>query len=228
MSGVNFNNCTVYIYNNHIPDISPELNGYNDINDNYSEQNYNFANVDNYIPGTRNENQSTNTTNPTPTTPINTDPLTDLTPPQIYMRASFIPNIIPRNNDISGNNIDISGNSFIDISGINLSNLSNSNLLGLVDNILNENLFNFVPNTPINPINRATNIGNLNNGTRLSIINQEFIDEEENTQCAICHSDFVLNDIVRKINSCNHFFHATCIEQWFASNNTCPVCRIRI
>ena len=32
-------------------------------------------------------------------------------------------------------------------------------------------------------------------------------------------------DIIRKINSCNHIFHMSCIDTWLESNTMCPICR---
>ena len=33
------------------------------------------------------------------------------------------------------------------------------------------------------------------------------------------------NDIIRKLNNCNHIFHLSCIDQWFSNNTRCPICR---
>ncbi|CAH2034926.1 unnamed protein product [Thlaspi arvense] len=44
-------------------------------------------------------------------------------------------------------------------------------------------------------------------------------------QCSICLTDFTDNDTMRLIATCNHFFHTICIDLWFESHKTCPVCR---
>ncbi|ESQ33561.1 hypothetical protein EUTSA_v10009642mg [Eutrema salsugineum] len=44
-------------------------------------------------------------------------------------------------------------------------------------------------------------------------------------QCSICLTDFMDNDTMRLISTCNHFFHSICIDLWFESHKTCPVCR---
>ena len=36
------------------------------------------------------------------------------------------------------------------------------------------------------------------------------------------------SNILRKINNCGHYFHATCVEQWFQNHANCPVCRTNI
>ena len=35
-----------------------------------------------------------------------------------------------------------------------------------------------------------------------------------------------VHSIVRKINGCGHVFHINCIDTWFESNITCPICRV--
>ena len=50
--------------------------------------------------------------------------------------------------------------------------------------------------------------------------------EDTYEQCTICRENFSSNSIVRKINNCSHIFHISCIDTWFESNITCPVCRI--
>jgi ankyrin repeat protein len=45
-------------------------------------------------------------------------------------------------------------------------------------------------------------------------------------QCAICLSDE--NLFKGYMTSCNHQFHAECLQQWIAKHNTCPMCRSSI
>ncbi|KAI9091078.1 hypothetical protein K1719_028348 [Acacia pycnantha] len=47
-------------------------------------------------------------------------------------------------------------------------------------------------------------------------------------ECAVCLSEFDHHDTVRLIPKCNHVFHTQCIDAWFASHETCPVCRARL
>ena len=58
--------------------------------------------------------------------------------------------------------------------------------------------------------------------------NQELrvlIDGEVQNMCVICRGNIEHNCVVRRINKCNHFFHAECADTWFQDNITCPHCR---
>ncbi|KMS96410.1 hypothetical protein BVRB_9g225350 [Beta vulgaris subsp. vulgaris] len=48
------------------------------------------------------------------------------------------------------------------------------------------------------------------------------IDEME---CAICLSEFEERELVKEIPYCGHVFHVGCIDTWFISHVTCPLCR---
>ncbi|CAH2053726.1 unnamed protein product [Thlaspi arvense] len=47
-------------------------------------------------------------------------------------------------------------------------------------------------------------------------------------KCIVCLSDLVHGDKSRVLPSCNHWFHADCIDTWFRSHSTCPICRKRV
>ena len=115
-------------------------------------------------------------------------------------------------------------NNLNDSSGTNTNNLQEA-VGELIQNILN------IPSASLqvevldgNNNNLQTSVHSLHNGSTLSIIDEQHV-QDENNSCAICHSQFQNSDIIRTINSCSHFFHANCIEQWFQSHNNCPVCR---
>lgn len=44
-------------------------------------------------------------------------------------------------------------------------------------------------------------------------------------ECAVCLSEFEENDKLRVLPKCNHGFHLECIDMWFHSHSTCPLCR---
>ena len=46
--------------------------------------------------------------------------------------------------------------------------------------------------------------------------------------CAICQDTIEANTRSRRINRCQHSFHQPCIDTWFQSSVTCPICRIDI
>lgn len=44
-------------------------------------------------------------------------------------------------------------------------------------------------------------------------------------ECIVCLGEFEDEDAVRVLPNCCHTFHAKCIDTWFATRSTCPVCR---
>ncbi|XP_073051590.1 RING-H2 finger protein ATL64-like [Primulina eburnea] len=55
------------------------------------------------------------------------------------------------------------------------------------------------------------------------------VQEEEPPQgCTVCLSEFEKDDIIRLLPKCNHSFHVDCIDMWFYSHSTCPLCRSRV
>lgn len=53
--------------------------------------------------------------------------------------------------------------------------------------------------------------------------------EEEPPQgCTVCLSEFEKDDIIRLLPKCNHSFHVDCIDMWFHSHSTCPLCRSQV
>ncbi|PPQ99421.1 hypothetical protein CVT24_005408 [Panaeolus cyanescens] len=47
-------------------------------------------------------------------------------------------------------------------------------------------------------------------------------------QCGICLEDYQPDDAVLRLASCSHWLHQDCLQQWFKSSRTCPVCRQEI
>ncbi|KAL0548408.1 hypothetical protein IC582_012858 [Cucumis melo] len=43
--------------------------------------------------------------------------------------------------------------------------------------------------------------------------------------CAVCLSEFEENEKGRTLPKCSHSFHIDCIDMWFHSHATCPLCR---
>ncbi|KAD4178511.1 hypothetical protein R6Q59_022108 [Mikania micrantha] len=44
-------------------------------------------------------------------------------------------------------------------------------------------------------------------------------------ECAVCLSEFEVGETGRILPNCKHRFHTGCIDMWFFSNSTCPLCR---
>lgn len=47
-------------------------------------------------------------------------------------------------------------------------------------------------------------------------------------QCSICIMDFVLNDSVRALPDCRHYFHQECIDLWLLRSPSCPLCKCSV
>lgn len=46
--------------------------------------------------------------------------------------------------------------------------------------------------------------------------------------CAVCLHEAVKGERLRKLPKCKHCFHVECIETWFKSHPTCPLCRTQV
>ena len=116
----------------------------------------------------------------------------------------------------------------IDSSGTSLDNIQQliAGLIQGVFNIPSDNLQVELVQQNSQELIRPS-VQSLHNGTHLSIIDNSLLSNENNV-CSICHADFQENDIIRTINTCSHYYHANCIEQWFNLHNNCPVCRTEL
>ncbi|XP_065039461.1 RING-H2 finger protein ATL2-like [Musa acuminata AAA Group] len=52
--------------------------------------------------------------------------------------------------------------------------------------------------------------------------------DDERLECAVCLTEFETGEKGRLLPGCNHKFHVACIDMWFASHSTCPICRSRV
>ncbi|KAL1313425.1 hypothetical protein AAHE18_16G111400 [Arachis hypogaea] len=50
-------------------------------------------------------------------------------------------------------------------------------------------------------------------------------DFKEGMECAVCLSEVEEGEKARLLPKCNHGFHVDCIDMWFQSHSTCPLCR---
>lgn len=49
--------------------------------------------------------------------------------------------------------------------------------------------------------------------------------ERQDDICAICRDEIIIEQQVRRLTFCNHYFHKVCIDSWFLRNVHCPTCR---
>nr|GMC47633.1 RING-H2 finger protein ATL60-like [Ipomoea batatas] len=48
---------------------------------------------------------------------------------------------------------------------------------------------------------------------------------KDGLECAVCLSHVSEGEKTRLLPKCNHGFHVDCIDMWFHSHSTCPLCR---
>ncbi|CAL0311274.1 unnamed protein product [Lupinus luteus] len=48
---------------------------------------------------------------------------------------------------------------------------------------------------------------------------------KDGLECAVCLCDVVEGEKTRLLPKCNHGFHVDCIDMWFQSHSSCPICR---
>ncbi|QCE00039.1 nucleolysin TIA-1/TIAR [Vigna unguiculata] len=51
---------------------------------------------------------------------------------------------------------------------------------------------------------------------------------KQGLECTVCLSQFEDTEILRLLPKCKHAFHMNCIDKWFESHSTCPLCRNNI
>ncbi|CAI5949474.1 unnamed protein product [Closterium sp. NIES-64] len=50
---------------------------------------------------------------------------------------------------------------------------------------------------------------------------------DSDDQCPICLTDYEVHDVQQR-QPCGHHFHQPCLDAWFTSHTTCPVCRVQL
>jgi len=52
--------------------------------------------------------------------------------------------------------------------------------------------------------------------------------EPSSANCAVCLENIEIGEWYKKLPTCEHCFHAECIDQWLSTRATCPICREEI
>ncbi|PKU62846.1 RING-H2 finger protein ATL2-like [Dendrobium catenatum] len=52
--------------------------------------------------------------------------------------------------------------------------------------------------------------------------------DDELAECAVCLNKFKDGEKIRCLPPCSHRFHIDCIDMWFYSHSTCPLCRAAV
>ncbi|XP_015067315.1 RING-H2 finger protein ATL2 [Solanum pennellii] len=79
--------------------------------------------------------------------------------------------------------------------------------------------------------NPGSGLSDANRGLEQAVLNSlpVFVYSDkthpEPLECAVCLSEFEENEKGRVLPKCNHSFHSECIDMWFHSHSTCPLCR---
>ena len=123
------------------------------------------------------------------------------------------------------------------INRVNVGNSNNSNILDIVNSLLNynddshlENIINYLmandPNKYGNPPASKKALEGLE-----SIIVDEIsfaeMKKEGLNECSVCKEDFALKETVKKM-PCKHYFHEGCLGPWLEQRNSCPTCRFEL
>ncbi|XP_042491833.1 E3 ubiquitin-protein ligase ATL41-like [Macadamia integrifolia] len=51
------------------------------------------------------------------------------------------------------------------------------------------------------------------------------LEKDGTRECVVCLSSFVNEEVAMLLPNCGHMFHSECINMWFTSHTTCPICR---
>ncbi|XP_076898876.1 RING-H2 finger protein ATL3-like [Bidens hawaiensis] len=59
----------------------------------------------------------------------------------------------------------------------------------------------------------------------LPVIQFNSKDFKDGLECSVCLTELEQGEKTRVLPKCNHAFHVECIDMWFHSHSTCPICR---
>lgn len=62
----------------------------------------------------------------------------------------------------------------------------------------------------------------------LPVVSFKFGDYKDGMECSVCLCEVSEGEKARLLPNCNHGFHLECIDMWFRSHSTCPLCRTTV
>ncbi|CAH8366746.1 unnamed protein product [Eruca vesicaria subsp. sativa] len=85
----------------------------------------------------------------------------------------------------------------------------------------------FVPTNPSHTASRGLHPAILNSlpVVTFSSSSEDAATRRDHIDCAVCLSEFEEGESGRVLPGCKHAFHVECIDMWFHSHSTCPLCR---
>ncbi|OAY36315.1 RING-H2 finger protein ATL3 [Manihot esculenta] len=84
----------------------------------------------------------------------------------------------------------------------------------------NRRRFVFTPGQ--DPVRRGLDLSVLKS---LPVVIFQSKDFKDGLECAVCLAEVAEGEKTRLLPKCNHGFHVDCIDMWFQSHSTCPLCR---
>ena len=168
-----------------------------------------YQNLANLVYGTYNSSNLTQTNSTSPLNNLSTNTTTNTTQNNTTTNGQSTP--LTNSGTLYFRMIDVDGNEYSYNTSTNTSN--------------NDNFFTRLmnPNIPLSEVFNSTRLlteEEIANNTNISTI-----EEDNNEMCSICQENFQVGDETREIDNCNHEFHRNCIDEWFRTRITCPVCR---
>jgi hypothetical protein len=86
-------------------------------------------------------------------------------------------------------------------------------------------LTNFINNTLNTPFRRDYPTYNEVLNSTTTLFYSDLSGNTTCTRCAISRDDFLPNDLILKIDHCNHIFKKESLLSWFENSSKCPICR---
>lgn len=188
---------------NHFPEILYNPNRFQNISDLllYIRS---IANLSPYERGMQQYNAQQNRSTTNYISPISTIPPINTQLPQTFI--TMFEEITPSNAQIQ--------------MPLNNNTLITTLLSGLFGDILNTNTSNGLQSFLDQHVPIYPTVQEISNATT-----EYRADRNLENICAICQDEIEINQNVRKITHCNHYFHKDCIDTWFRGNVQCPTCR---